>query len=111
MCGVSGGRSGLELGAVPFRRSALTPVTLGGRGSAPADLRVRRATKERTSRKAWRGGVRMPHAARERTRTRRPRRDVEERARPHDEDEEQETGSSSEDQGGAISELRGVMSE
>src|SRR3954467_15697271 len=53
----------------------------------------------------------MPHAARERTRTRRPRRDIEERARPQDEEEEQETRSSSEDQGGPISELRGVMSE
>jgi uncharacterized membrane protein len=53
----------------------------------------------------------MPHAARERSRrTRRPSRDIEERARPQEE-EHDEDRSSSQDQGGAISELRGVMSE
>src|SRR3954463_10545553 len=52
----------------------------------------------------------MPHAARERARTRRPRRDVEEPTRP-DDDDRQEDEDRSESQGGAVSQLRGVMSE
>src|SRR4051812_28016114 len=52
----------------------------------------------------------MPHAARERARTRRPRRDVEEPTRP-DDDDRQEDEDRSESEGGAVSQLRGVMSE
>src|SRR3954463_13098291 len=52
----------------------------------------------------------MPHAARERARTRRPRRDVEEPTRP-DDDDRQEDEDRSESQGGPVSQLKDVMSE
>ena len=53
----------------------------------------------------------MPHAARERARTRRPRRDIEERTSPDDERDEEQEETRSQDKSGPISELKDVMSE
>src|SRR3954468_8296982 len=86
----------------PCRPPPLTVERRGG-GGVQHSLRGRRRGK-------------MPHAARERTRTRRPRRDIEERA--GSDEEQQDTGRETEDDGGGdgdaggpVSQIKDVMSE